>query len=88
MSGTIPALVSGETDINGASKGYLAAKFAPNGNLYAAGGSSLEQFDLFVMEAFHEEIEVYDPRLDAWFAAGNLSEEIADLTIQLWYGGS
>ena len=69
-------------------RGYLAAKFAPNGNLYAAGGSSLEQFDLFVMEAFHEEIEVYDPRLDAWFAAGNLSEEIADLTIQLWYGGS
>ena len=45
-------------------RGYLAAKFAPNGNLYAAGGSSLEQFDLFVMEAFHEEIEVYDPRLD------------------------
>ena len=29
----------------------------------------MEQFDLFVMEA-NEEIEVYDPRVDA-FAAGN-----------------
>ena len=66
-------------------RGYLAAKFGPNGMLYAAGGSALEQFDLFVMEAYHQEVEVYDRRMDTWYNSGNLVEDMADLTIQLWY---
>ena len=53
--------------------------------LYAAGGSALEQFDLFVMEAYHQEVEVYDRRMDTWYNSGNLVEDMADLTIQLWY---
>ena len=59
--------------------------FSRNGHFYAAGGSALEQFDLFVIEAYHQEIEVYDRRMDTWYNGGNLIEDMADLTIQLWY---